>query len=516
MPLTARLQLSDRTVNWSAAALLAVSWCAALYLASTLPLAADETYYWEWSRRPALGYYDQGPLIAWWIWGSARLFGETALGLRLGALIATGISQLCLFTLARRLFGATAALFSLALLVITPLALGGFILTYDTMLGMAWAAAMLALHRAFELGKWRDWIAVGLFSGLGLLGKHTMVFLLPCALVYAWGVPAARVWLRRPHPYVAILLAAAVFAPNLWWQHTHHWITFTHLFFLSGKGLDHGPLRRLGDFAGSQVLMVTPLLFGAFVWALVRAWRERKLDPSPQRWYAFSMSAPLLVFFLVMVAKSKVQANWAICGWMTCAMVAADYFVAGGYQSRAARRFMLAAAGLAVILCVLASAPGLRYAMGVRSGPRMDQLNKLYGGAELAARCDAVREAMAAETGRPVAAGSSTYDIAGRMAFYMAGRPRTRCFFLSTRMNAYSEWNDESGLVAGGSALVVDDRPPDDPKMAAYSQVFDRVVPEPGPVEIRRPYYRVPVHTYYLYRCYGYRPGQPAETPRGG
>lgn len=512
----ARLELPKRTLYGLVIALLSASWCAVLYLAATLPLAADETYYWEWSRRPALGYYDQGPLIAWWIRGSAILFGETALGLRIGALIATGISQLCLFALARRLFGATAALFSVAFLVVTPLALGGFILTYDTVLGMAWAAALLFLHRALEQGRWRDWILVGVASGLGLLGKHTMVFLLPCALAYLWGVPSAREWLRRPQPYVAIGVAVAVFSPNLWWQHTHHWITFKHLFFLSGKGLDHGPLRRLGDFVGSQVLMVTPLLFGAFVWALVRVWRERRSVGSAERWFAFSMSAPLLVFFLLMVLKSKVQANWAICGWMTCAMVAADYVVAGGYRSALVRRFLAWAMSLAIVLCLLASAPGLRYALGIRSGPRTDQLNKLYGGDVLAARCVAVRHRMSSETGAPVAVGSATYDIAGRLAFYIPGRPRTRCFFLGTRMNAYSEWNDEAGVVAGSNVLIVDDRPPSDPDLPAYTKVFDRVVPDDTPVEIRRPYYTVPVHTYYLYRCYGYRPGQPAETARGG
>src|SRR5580658_1682170 len=47
-----------------------------------------------------------------------------------------------------------------------------------------------------------------------------------------------------------------------WWNAHHHWWTFGHLLFLTHK---QGPqthlLRGVGDFLGSQLLLVGPVLF---------------------------------------------------------------------------------------------------------------------------------------------------------------------------------------------------------------------------------------------------------------
>ena len=43
-----------------------------------LDLYADEAYYWMWSRRLAIGYFDHPPMVAWLIRaGTALLPGES-------------------------------------------------------------------------------------------------------------------------------------------------------------------------------------------------------------------------------------------------------------------------------------------------------------------------------------------------------------------------------------------------------------------------------------------------------
>ncbi len=37
-------------------------------IASVLPVTGDEAYYLDWGRHLALGYYDQPPMIGWWLW----------------------------------------------------------------------------------------------------------------------------------------------------------------------------------------------------------------------------------------------------------------------------------------------------------------------------------------------------------------------------------------------------------------------------------------------------------------
>src|SRR6266498_4167697 len=54
-------------------------------------LYSDEAYYWLWSLRPAGGYFDHPPLVAWLITASAWLVpGE--LGVRLLFLAAGGLT----------------------------------------------------------------------------------------------------------------------------------------------------------------------------------------------------------------------------------------------------------------------------------------------------------------------------------------------------------------------------------------------------------------------------------------
>src|SRR5690349_2496594 len=100
---------------------LVVAACA-FFLLSTLlhvllifrfPLAPDEAYYWQWSRHLDFGYYDQGPMIAWWIRGSGPLFGDTPFGVRFGIAVAALATQVFIYLLARDLFDSRIALFSL-------------------------------------------------------------------------------------------------------------------------------------------------------------------------------------------------------------------------------------------------------------------------------------------------------------------------------------------------------------------------------------------------------------------
>ncbi len=510
--------------------LLLVFTLARLLLSLRFPLAPDETYYWVWSRHLDWGYYDQGPMIAWWIRAGCLLFGETPLGVRIGIVLAAGLTQGFLCLLARDLLGDRAALWTLLFSGLTPLAfVGGVIATYDPLLALFWAAAAFFCARALFFGSTSAWIGAGIAFGAGLLSKHPMILFAPCLLLFLIGSPSRRIWLRRPAPYLAGLLGLALFAPNLWWQSRHDWLTFGHLLNLTGKGTDHGFLRRLGDFLGSQAGLLTPLLFLGLIAAMIWAGRcslrgRERSECAPDRTevlrYLLCMSAPVLAFFTLMTLKSKVQANWAAFGWLTACVVYAAYLCPAASteafsQNGAIRRrewFARASVGIAALLSLLLVLPEARPALGIHLSPRLDQANKLYGGAELGAAADRERAAMERETGEYVAVGAATYDNASRLSFYMRGQPQAINFFLGTRPNSYLLWNDRAGLRPGGHALVVDDYPPDNPNLPAFHVVFERVVPAAEPVIVyRRPVYREAIHTYYLYRCYGYRPNPAVE-----
>lgn len=492
---------------------------AQLYLGATLPLAADETYYWEWSRHPGWGYYDQGPMVAWWIRASTALLGEGPLGIRAGIVAASAVTHLAIYLLALSVVSPRGALRALALSIITPLAFaGGFIATYDPLVVLFWTGAMAAGARALASSGTGWWLAAGALCGLGLLSKHSMALFGLCIAV-ALLHPQWRCWFRRPQPWVALGIAAALYLPNIVWQSHHQWMTFRHLFLLTA-GDNHSVWRRIGEYIGSQAGLISPLLFAGFVAALVFAMRTGWKRGEARVWYLFAMSAPVLLFFAALAFKSKVQANWAVTGWLA-APIAYVLWLERMDRTKGAGRVMpvldAAAVGLCCLLTAMLAAPGLRAMAGLRLPARWDQTNKLYGGQEIARAAERAKKMMEEEGAGPVVLAAATYDTASRMAYYMKGRPHVACIFAGTRMNSYVLWNWEARLLPGSNAVIVDGCGPNDKCLPPFRAIFQRVVYTPPPVLVyRRGVYREPVDRLYVYRCYGYHPDRKIETPKGG
>jgi 4-amino-4-deoxy-L-arabinose transferase-like glycosyltransferase len=491
-----------------------------LFLVFRFPLAPDEAYYWQWSRHLALGYYDQGPMVAWWIRASCFLFGETELGVRFGIVVASTLTIWLVYLTARDLFSPRVAFLSLFPSVLTPLSLaGGFIATYDPLVVLFWAAGLYCASRAVFFHSRPAWISVGVAFGLGLLAKHTMAVFAPALLLFLAGAPRFRGLLRRPEPWAALIVAILMFSPNLWWQANHEWMTFRHLFLLTGKGLDQPFGRRLGDFVGSQAGLITPVLFVLCIVAVCWTGARGRHEGGERHWFLFCFSGPILALFVLMTVKSKVQANWAVCGWLTPPIAVALWVDEGiTLRNRTTRRkwYHLSLA-MASVLSALLLFPEVRALLRIPIPAGWDQMNKLYGGDELADAANPVKREMENKTGGRIAVGAVTYDNASRMAFYMEGQPDTCCLFAGTRLNSYVLWNHRTLPQPGGSMLLADDYPPDEPRLAPFRQLFDRVESEGKAILVHRPgVYSEPVHAFYLYRCYGYRPNPAIETPSGG
>src|SRR6185437_8475845 len=117
----------------AALALVVVASIIRLVLAAVIPLFPDETYYWEWSRHLAAGYFDHPPAIALLIrFGTSLLAplhaNETTLALRLGIIVAGWIAALATVAIARRLRGEDSAVRAAVIITVMPLAAAGLIL----------------------------------------------------------------------------------------------------------------------------------------------------------------------------------------------------------------------------------------------------------------------------------------------------------------------------------------------------------------------------------------------------
>ncbi|WP_445492240.1 glycosyltransferase family 39 protein [Rhodopseudomonas sp. RCAM05734] len=284
--------------------------------AGVFDLRTDEAYYWTWSKENVLSFLDHPPMIAWFIRLGTAIFGDTNFGVRFAGLLAMAVTQLLLGDIVRRV---THDFRAVAFAVLMPEAA----LYYGLLMAkvapdvamIPFAVAMIwSLVRLAQSNDGRWWLAAGLFAGLALLSKLTVVMLVPAVLAFLL-VPAWRTrWLRSPYPWAAVLIAFVVSSPVLIWNAGHDWASFKFQFVRATTD-NAVSLRTLGDFLGLQFGQVGPILFPVVLSAvLITAWRGyRRREP-----VAILLSTCVLVPFVYFVWKSltlRIGDTWAMFLW---------------------------------------------------------------------------------------------------------------------------------------------------------------------------------------------------------
>lgn len=194
-------------------------------------LAGDEAYYWDWGRRLDWGYYSKPPMIGWLMGIVGRLSGNAEWALRLAPLVLGTLSLVALHTLARAMFGARAAFFTVLFVVLTPgNAALNLLFTIDAPLVLAWTLALLAFWRGLERPKARGaWLSLAVALGFGVLSKQ-MMLLFPVLMILAAALAKEhRAVLVNPGFWAAIVIGVAFLAPNFLWQQRNGWPTVSHM-----------------------------------------------------------------------------------------------------------------------------------------------------------------------------------------------------------------------------------------------------------------------------------------------
>jgi 4-amino-4-deoxy-L-arabinose transferase-like glycosyltransferase len=284
--------------------------------ASVLELRTDEAYYWTWSKESALSFLDHPPGIAWLIRFGTAIFGDTNLGVRLGGILGMLVTQLLLADIVRRVTrDARAIVF--ALLMPEAALYYGLLMSKvapDVAMIPVSVAMFWSLVRLTQTGDGRWWLAAGLFAGLSLLSKFTAIMFLPAVVAFVL-VPDWRWrWLRSPYPYLAVLIAIAVFSPVLIWNAQHDWASFR--FQGVRATADYGfSWRTVGDYIGLQFGLVGFVMLPVVLSGLtLTAWRGYcKREP-----VAILLSTGVLVPFLYFLWKSltlRVGDTWPMFMW---------------------------------------------------------------------------------------------------------------------------------------------------------------------------------------------------------
>src|SRR5580765_804363 len=176
-----------------------------LVAAGTIHLTEDEAYYRLWAQHLQLGYLDHPPMIAWWIRAGETLFGETPLGVRFAAVLASGLNTWLVGDLARRLGAEPRTAFRAALWYNATLTvcLGGMLATPDAPASLFWTVTLWLLAGAWKSGRTGWWLAAGVAAGLGVLSKYSALFLAPGVVLWLLLIPGGMAALKRPGPWLA-------------------------------------------------------------------------------------------------------------------------------------------------------------------------------------------------------------------------------------------------------------------------------------------------------------------------
>ncbi|MDE3153433.1 MAG: glycosyltransferase family 39 protein [Gemmatimonadota bacterium] len=426
-----------------------------LVFAALIPLFPDETYYWEWSRHLAAGYFDHPWGIAALIAGGTWLGGHLGAGLsplsvRLLVIVAGFVASLFGAGIARRLGGDRAGLVAAVLFAVMPLAASGMVLaTPDVPVLAAAAAGLYFVMRALEHPprsgpSFGWWVAAGVALGLAFSSKYTSI-LLPVGVTIAIIVrPSLRPRLREWGPYAACAAATLVFVPVLVWNAHHQWISF-------GFQLHHGlgapkgsPLKRELDLIGGQAGLATPILL---VLLAVAVWRAARRPASDAHFVLAVVALTPIALFAVSALRRPVEANWPALAYVPAVpLLAATAWGAGG------RKWLWWGVGLAAVVS------GVVYVQSVAPvlplPARRDPVARSAGWHQLADRVEAAQRMVAVDSVH-VWVGADKYQDASELAFNLPGRPATFSLNLSGRPNQYDLWPAFRDVARPGDDLVL-------------------------------------------------------------
>lgn len=451
----ARRSLLD--ARWSNTVLLLLAaGVVRLIMAAIIPLFPDETYYWEWSRRLAAGYFDHPPLVALLIrLGTALLgvigLGATPLAVRLGPVLAGVGGTFAMAATARRLGGDDAAARAALTVSVMPLAAAGLVLaTPDApLLGAvalttyAVVAAVQSPMRSRESLAW--WCVAGVALGLSFGSKYTSI-LVPLGVLAAVILRRElRPRLSEPGPYVACIVATIVFLPVLVWNANHHWVSFAFQ-LQHGLGAPKGSVlgRELG-LVGGQAGLASPILF---VLLAVATWRAVRQRGDAARALLGVAAAGMALFFVVSAARKPVEANWPAPALIPAIALLASTDLVPNVERWLRAGWWLAGA-LSIVVYVQCVVPILPVP------PRRDPIGRAFGWKQVARRARLTQQAVNAVSGSRTWLAADRYQDASELAFYDEDRPTTFALNLSGRRNQYDLWPRFPDLAKPGDNLVV-------------------------------------------------------------
>jgi 4-amino-4-deoxy-L-arabinose transferase-like glycosyltransferase len=309
------------TTRQSLWGLIAISALLRAALAASVGPSNDESYYSLYAAHRDWSYFDHPPMVAV-VANAGLVLSESrtsAFFLRLGSIVLFAGSTLVMERLTTRIYGPGAGVFAAYALNVSGYfsVVVGTCALPDGPLVFFW---LLTLERFVvalrSSGRLLLWAEVGLAWGGAMLSKYQAVFLPAGALLFLVLEPSARTWLSRLGPYFAIGIGLLCFSPVLWWNATHHWVSFA---FQGGRAFGEVVFRpaSLVTAIGGQAVYLFPWVWLSTLAVVIhRVLHLRSRGITLERLLLCFALWPLLLFTAVACLR-PVLPHWSLVGFLS-------------------------------------------------------------------------------------------------------------------------------------------------------------------------------------------------------
>jgi 4-amino-4-deoxy-L-arabinose transferase-like glycosyltransferase len=294
---------------------------------------------------------------------------------------------------------------------------------------------ILALHGVLTQGHLRYWLWLGLWLGLAGLSKYTAVSLIITVLL---ALHFSRQWyqLRRPGPWLALIVGIVLILPVLYWNYRHEWISFLYQIH-HGTGKLSWELKRVLISQAGQLFVYGPGIYIFAMIALVVGLKEfRKLDDKNERgvMLCLALALPLLLLFGWNSGYEMTLPHWTSLGWVALSPLAARWII-HSWHTRWVRVWVRISIVYAVLFIGLVFSQLI--SPWVPFPDNKNFLRDLYGWGQAARRAEQLRAELAGTPGETPLIFTEQWTQASRLAWY--ARP-TPVQVLDTRYNQFDIW----------------------------------------------------------------------------
>jgi len=308
---------------------------------------------------PAPGYATVPPMIGLMALLVKTVFGYSVFGLRLLPALCGAISLLLMAKIIRYLDGGMVALTIAAVsFILSP----GFLL-FDTLFTpnvfeqLLWLLIIYLVFRLVMTGNTNNWIWIGICTGLSLLTKYSVMFMIT-------GFMAALVF--SPHRklinykfLLAIGATLIIFLPNIYWQYQHNWPVINHMQELNSTQL----VNTRYIFFVEDIFSLTMAAFFVIIYGIVSM-----VFFTAERKYRFMAIACLITMLLFLLLNGK---GYYVLGLLPFLMAFGAYALEK-YVVIERRKMTYFLVGLIVVI----SLPSLPYSLPLWSFDKLDRYSR--------------------------------------------------------------------------------------------------------------------------------------------